>query len=107
MPFDRDNATKFEPFTARVKHNIMHAIFAEEFEIPVLKQSGIIFENFMLHTNERKAISESWAKYKFRLMFGIVYNPNFHEVMQPLNLIANYYGDRNGMYFAFLIHHAG
>jgi len=61
----------------------------------------------MLHTNERSAIMESWKKYKFSLMFGIVYSSNFHKTMQPLNLIANYYGERNGMYFAFLIHHAG
>jgi len=37
IPFDRENAEKFTPFSARVKYNIMHAIFAEEFEIPVLK----------------------------------------------------------------------
>ena len=107
IPFDRDNAEKFTPFSARTKYNIMHAIFAEEFEIPVLQQSDIIFDNFMLHTNERSAIMKSWKKYRFSLMFGIVYSNNFHEIMQPLNLIANYYGERNGMYFAFLIHHAG
>mmetsp|Transcript_6512 Transcript_6512/g.4637 ORF Transcript_6512/g.4637 Transcript_6512/m.4637 type:complete len:124 (+) Transcript_6512:1695-2066(+) len=107
IPFDNTNAERFTPFTARAKYNLMHAIFKQEFEISTLKQSGVILDSFMLHTRERSAILESWNQHKWSLVFSIVYSNNFHEKMQPLNLIANYYGERNGMYFAFLIHHSG
>jgi len=65
VPFDRANQGVFRPFSARTKYNLMHAIFEQEFEISTLKQSGIIFESFMLHTRERSAILQSWNKYKW------------------------------------------
>jgi len=44
---------------------------------------------------------KSWDKYKTRLFFGIIRGTYLNK-MQPINFIANYYGEKIGFYFAWL-----
>ena len=59
---------------------------------------------FMLHTKAKHAILPSWNKHRWALIRNILYG-DFTKHLEPISLIADYYGEKQALYFAFLIHH--
>mmetsp|Transcript_30458 Transcript_30458/g.37495 ORF Transcript_30458/g.37495 Transcript_30458/m.37495 type:complete len:320 (-) Transcript_30458:991-1950(-) len=59
----------------------------------------------MLHTSEKDNILESWKKHRFSLLFSMLGMGDLMIHIEPILLIADYYGEKQAMYFTFLIHH--
>ena len=59
----------------------------------------------MLHTQQRYAVLESWSKHKGGLVKGMLGLGDLYKHCEPIYLIADYYGEKQALYFTFLIHH--
>ncbi len=41
------------------------------------------------------------------LFFNMIIGENWYEHMEPIHLIADYYGEKMALFMTFLIHHVG
>lgn len=80
-------------------------MFDEEFDTKILVAAGVITQHFMLHTSEKDSIMESWKKHRLALLRSMLGMGDLSIHIEPILLIADYYGEKQAMYFTFLIHH--
>ena len=99
-------ADMFEQFSNSQIQHIMMKTFELEFDIDYLTKSGVILDHFPTHTAERENVIRSWSKFGWRLAYSMMFG-NFWQNMQPVNFIAEYYGEEFGFYFAWLVHYTG
>ena len=86
----------------------MQEIFKKEFNVNTLIEGGVVYEHFMPHTSKKYEIIESLQKHRLRLIFNMLsMTESFLKHFEPINLIADYYGEKYAMYLAFFFHHIG
>ena len=60
----------------------------------VLMQAEVIQEHFMLHTHQKQQIVPSWSKNRFGLTRSMIGMGNLMEYIEPIMLIADYFGEK-------------
>ena len=84
----------------------MMAVFEKEFNMQTLIDGGVVFEHFMPHTSKKHEIIDSLEKHSKNLIFSMLsFSDTFMEYFEPINLIADYYGEKYALFFAFFFHH--
>ena len=106
MPFVSYAADMFDQFNARQHQAIILKTLDNEMDLGYLKQSGVLVDHWPVHMPERDLIYKSWLEYRWRLSWGMIWG-NYLPNMQPLNFIKDYYGEKFGFYFGWLIHYTG
>jgi len=62
----------------------------------------------MPHTSKKNEILESLNKHISSLIWNnLSMTDSFMGHFEPINLIADYYGEKYAMYLAFFLHHVG
>jgi len=59
----------------------------------------------MLHNARKDAIYESWRNHRISLILSMLGIGDLMHHIEPILLIGDYYGEKQGMYYTFLIHH--
>jgi len=68
----------------------------------------VVYEHFMPHTSKKHEIIESLDKHSWSLIWNMLsLTESFRKHFEPINLIADYYGEKYAMYLAFFFHHVG
>ena len=106
MPFKCYAADMYDQFNSRQHISIVLETLNQELDMDYMRKSGVIVDHFPVHMPERELIEVSWNEYRWRLSAGMIFT-GFMRNMQPINFIKDYYGEKFGFYFAWLIHYTG
>jgi len=61
----------------------------------------------MCHTKSKAAIQKSMKEHRVKLFLNMIIGESWTDHMEPINLIADYYGEKMALFMTFLIHHTG
>ena len=71
-----------------------------------LIDGGVIIEHFMPHTSKKYEIVESLDEHVKSLIWHFLsMGDSFKDHFEPINLIADYFGEKYALYLAFILHH--
>lgn len=71
-------------------------------------EGGVVYEHFMPHTSKKQEIIESLDKHFYPLVWRMLsMSESFMTHLEPINLIADYFGEKYALYLAFMFHHIG
>lgn len=85
---------------------LIQSIFRREFNVNTLIEGGVVLEHFMLHSQKKYEIVDSISRNRTALLFSMLsMGSQFKDHFEPINLIADYYGEKYALYLAFFIHH--
>ena len=97
---------QFRRFRGAEQYRLIQSIFKKEFNIQTLIDGNVVYEHFMLHTQKKYEIVDSFARNQRALMWSMLsMGRSFQNYFEPINLIADYYGEKYALYLAFFIHH--
>ena len=69
----------------------------------------MVYEHFIPHNSKKYEIIESLNKKTKTLIWSMitVFSDSFLDHMEPINLIADYFGEKYALYLTFMYHHLG
>ena len=61
----------------------------------------------MCHTKSKLAIQKSMKENGTKLFINMIIGESWVDHMEPISLIADYFGEKMALFMTFLIHHTG
>ena len=108
LEFKDAGRQQYQKFKSTERYRLMMSIFEQEFNMDTLIDGGVIIDHFMPHTSKKYEIIESLEKHSIKLIWNFIsMSDSFMKHFEPLNLIADYYGEKYALYLAFFLHHIG
>ena len=83
----------------------MDNVLDKYIDIDHLKYNKVVLDHFLCHDSSKKRVRISYSEYRVKLMAAFALLGNWRNYAQPLDFIAHYYGERQGMYFSWLVHY--
>jgi hypothetical protein len=77
---------------------------SESLDIKRGREIKMYHDDFMLHDNQRNNFKATFTKDLAKLIFTLS-SDSWVKYRSPLSLIRLYYGEKEGVYFTFLLHH--
>ena len=108
LPFKDAGRSLYQRFKSTERYRLMQSKFKKEFNVRTLIEGGVVFEHFMPHSSKKYEIIESLDKHVLKLIWNnLSMTESFRKHFEPINLIADYYGEKYALYLAFILHHIG
>ena len=70
-------------------------------------KAKVIKDHVILHTANKNEIMLSFKEHQWALFFSMIIGDKWTTHMEPISLIADYYGEKMALFMTFLIHHVG
>ena len=106
LEFKAAGCPQYQRFRGTEQSWLMLSIFKREFNVETLIEGGVVYEHFMLHSSKRLELGSSINRHGKKLFFSLMsLSESFLDNFEPINLIADYYGEKYALYLAFFFHH--
>jgi hypothetical protein len=95
----------FKNFNARQQQMLITHLLQDEINIDMYVKQGVIKDAMFLHDDKKQALIEKQIYHNLGpLLFGFVFF-GYTKKVKALDYIADYFGEKQSFYFAWLLHY--
>ncbi len=95
----------FLNFNGREQYKLITKIIKEQIDLDTMMMNGVIIDHMVLHDRQKQTEIERFINARKWKILLSVFAPSFSYKVKSLDYVAEYFGEKMGFYFAFLVHY--